>query len=385
MRRTLSKAVLGLVVSLGVVQADTLRVLNWYDYIDEALLSQFEAETGLTVDYVEFDSAIEFSTLYAAGKGSWDVVIMPPHEAPILIELGELLAFNPELAPNISGIDEQHRQALSAFDPSGQYLLPYMWGTTGLGLHTDAIESILGPNYPQDFSLIFDPRYLEPLSQCGVAVIDDPGEVFPIWALHQNRESVNYSAAARREFRTFMAEVGVYYESYLSADVIERFSSGELCVVMGYSGDIFMAMDIAAEAEHPLALEYLLPATGTTIWHDPVAIPQGADVAAAHQFVDFIFRPESMAALTNYTWYANPVSASNSLVEPDILGDESIYPLAATMERLRPTPSMSINDTKSLLRTWHQIKCVNQPYCHIPMSLGPGFPLELYYELDGGE
>lgn len=373
------------IVSLGVAQADTLRVLNWYDYIDEALLAQFEAETGLTVDYVEFDSAIEFSSLYASGKGTWDIVIMPPHEAPILIELGELLPFDPQLAPNIGGIDEQHRQSLSAFDPSGTYLLPYMWGTTGLGLDTGAIEALLGPDYPRDFSLIFDPRYLEILSQCGVAVIDDPGEVFPIWALYQNRPDVNYSAAARREFRSFMAEVGVYYDSYLSADVIDRFSSGELCVVMGYSGDIFMAMDLAAEADRPLALEYLLPSSGTTIWHDPIAVPLGADVAAAHQFLDFIFRPESMAALTNYTWYANPVSASNPLIEPDILEDDSIYPLAATMERLRPTPSLDISDTKSLLRTWHQIKCVGQPYCHIPMSLGPGFPLELYYELDGGE
>lgn len=385
MKKVLGNIVVCFMVGSGFAQADTLRVLNWYDYMDEALLSQFEAETGLAVDYVEFDSAVEFSSLYASGKGSWDIVIMPPHEAPILIELGELLPFDTELAPNIGGIDRQHRQALSAFDPSGLYLLPYMWGTTGLGLHTEAIEAVLGSDYPRDFSLIFNPQYLEHLSQCGVAVIDDPGEVFPIWALYQNKPDVNYSAAARREFRSFMAEIGVYYDSYLSADVIDRFSSGELCVVMGYSGDIFMAMDLAAEADNPLALEYLLPASGTTIWHDPIAIPQGANVAAAHQFMDFIFRPESMAALTNYTWYANPVSASNPLVEPDILEDESIYPLAATMENLRPTPSLDINDTKSLLRTWHQIKCVNQPYCHIPMSLGPGFPLELYYELDGGE
>ena len=164
----------------GMASAEEVRVYNWSDYIDEALLEKFEAETGLELIYDVFDSNEVLETKMLAGGSGYDVVVPSGTFLQRQIQAGAFQPLDASKLSNIGNVWDVITARTAAYDPDNAYSINYMWGTTGLGVNVGKVTEILGEDAPIDsLALIFDPANMEKLSACGVHILDAPAEIIP--------------------------------------------------------------------------------------------------------------------------------------------------------------------------------------------------------------
>jgi len=189
------------------------------------------------------------------------------------------------------------------------------------------------------WSLIFDPKYASKLKSCGINYLDSASEVLPVAMLYvgkppYSKNPADYDAAAK-----MLASVRPYVTRFSSSGYINDMASGQLCAVMGYSGDINIARARALEAnpKAPPTIEALIPKGGATLFFDSMAIPKDAPHPNnAHLWINYILRPEVAASLTNKVFYANPNAASLKLVQKDVAANATIFLSDADKKRMTP-------------------------------------------------
>ena len=133
-------------------------------------------------------------------------------------------------------------------------------------------------------------------------------------------------------------------------------ANGDICVAVGFSEDIFIAQGRAKEAEQGVEIDYSVPKEGALMWFDVMAMPADAkNVAEAHEFINYILRPEVAAKASNFVTYANGNKASQALMDPAITGNPSIYPDEATMAKLYTITPANPKEQRVMTRTWTKI------------------------------
>ncbi|PIE07098.1 MAG: spermidine/putrescine ABC transporter substrate-binding protein PotF [Rhodobacterales bacterium] len=359
-KTTLCGAAFALAIALvaGAAQADEVRVYNWSDYIDEDLLTSFEEETGYDLIYDVFDSNEVLETKLLAGSSGYDVVVPSAAFLQRQIAAGVFQPLDFDLLPNAANLWEVIAERTAVFDPGNAYSVNYMWGTTGLGVNRARVAEVLGEDAPvNSWALVFDPANMEKLSQCGVMFLDAPTEMIPA-ALHyigEDPASHDPEVIARAE--AVLAPVRPYVTKFHSSEYIEALANGEICVAVGWSGDVFAARARAEEAGNGNEISYIIPVEGTQMWFDQMAIPADApNPAGAHAFVNFMLDARNMGAATNYVWYPNGNLASQAFVDPEILENPEIYPGEATFDRLFTVPAYPARVRRSTTRLWTRIK-----------------------------
>ena len=169
-----------LAVTATVTQADEVRVYNWSDYIDEALLEKFEAETGLKLIYDVFDSNEVVETKMLAGGSGYDVVTQSGAFLQRQIGVGAFQALDQGQLPNAGNLWDVIQDRTSGYDPDNAYSINYMWGTTGIGVNVGKVTEALGADAPiGSLDLVFDAANMEKLADCGVHFLDAPTEIIP--------------------------------------------------------------------------------------------------------------------------------------------------------------------------------------------------------------
>ncbi len=303
-------------------------VYNWGDYIAEEVLVQFTEETGIKVNYDVYDSNEVLESKLFAGNTGYDVVVPSGSFLDRQIRAGIYQKLDRSQLPNLRYIDATMLERSANHDPGNLYSIPYLWGTTGFGYNVDKVKEILGEDAPVDsYDLLFKEEYVSKLNACGVHMVDAPADVFEISLNYIGRDPHDLSRAATRELSVFLRSIRPHITKFHSSAYIDALASGDICLALGYSGDVFQAQAQAAEAENGVSIEYVIPKEGSVIWFDLMAIPKDApNVTEAHEFINFIMRPEIIGQITNYVWYANPNSASNEFVDEEILTNTSIYP-----------------------------------------------------------
>jgi putrescine transport system substrate-binding protein len=148
-----------------------------------------------------------------------------------------------------------------------------------------------------------------------------------------------------------------YVRYFHSSQYISDLANGEICVAVGWSGDVLIAMDRAEEAGQGIELAYTIPVEGTLEWFDMMAIPADApNPENAHAFIDFILRPDVIADITNYVFYPNAVPASLEYVDEEIAEDPSIYPSEEVMANLFPSPVYDARTDRVMTRLWTRVR-----------------------------
>lgn len=336
-----------------------VNVYNWSDYIGEDVISAFEAETGIRVVYDVFDSNEVLEGKLLAGRTGYDLVVPTVDFMGRQIQAGIFQPIQKDLLSNYDELDPDLMEIIGRMDPGNQYAVPYMWGTTGIGFIEDKVVAALGEDAPLDsWDLVFDPENLAKLSSCGVAFLDASSELFPA-ALHylgldpNSRDAADYQGAAGDLLRSLAPHVTYFH----SSRYIDDLASGEICVAIGYSGDIAQAMVSAEEADNGVEITYVIPEEGALLWFDAFGIPaDAANVAEAHAFIDFVSRPEVAAENTNYIWFPNPIPASMAMIDEEITGDESIYPPEEVMDKLYMTEIRPAAIDRVMNRVWTEVK-----------------------------
>ena len=322
-----------------------LNVYNWSDYIADDTIKNFEKETGIKVNYDNYDTNEVLHAKLVAGKTGYDVVVPGAHFAKTQIEGGLLQKLDRSKLTNWSNLDPALLKQLGNVDPGNQYLVDWLWGYVTVGINVPKVKAALAalPNalpMPENaWSLIFDPKYAAKLKGCGVNFLDSASEVLPVAMLYVGKPAYSPNASDYEAAAKMLQSVRPYVTRFSSSGYINDLAGGSLCAVMGFSGDINIARARALEADpkQPAAIEALIPKGGATLFFDSMAIPKDAkNVANAHLFINYILRPEVSAALTNKVFYANPNAASLKFVKKDVASNPTIFLAGADKARMTP-------------------------------------------------
>lgn len=341
-----------------VALAKQVNVYNWNNYIGENVLSDFEKSTGIRVVYDLVDSNQVLEGKLLAGQSGYDVVVSSADFMARQIKAGIYLPLDKTKLTDFKALDPMLMRALGELDPNNQFGVPYMWGTTGIGYNRTKVVEILGADAPlNSWDLVFKPENLAKLSQCGVAFLDSPTDIFPIVLNYlgipsDSNNPRDYQGQAKALLK-FLAKHVTYFHS---SKYIDDLATGEICVVVGWSGDVFQAKIAALEVAQPLKIEYVLPKEGALLWVDMLGIPADAshpDEALA--FINFLMRPDIAARNTNEIWFANPITASREQTLPMIANDTAIYPMPDQHEQLFPAKPVSPRVERVMNRAWTEI------------------------------
>ena len=359
MRRAfLAIAAVLLATSPGYAQQRTVNVYNWSDYVEPSVIEAFTKETGIKVKYDTFDSNDTLETKLLAGKSGYDVVVPTAHFLERQIKAGVFQKFDKSMLKNIGNIWPEIARRLAAYDPGNQYAINYMWGTTGLGYNAKKVREILGADAKADsWDVFFKPEILAKFKDCGVHVLDTPDEVMPT-ALNYLGLNPNSKDQADLEKATdLMMKVRPFIRKFHSSEYLNALATGEICLVLGWSGDVKQAQKRAAEARNGVEIGYAIPKGGAQMWFDNLAIPKDAkNVAEAHAFIDYLLRPEVAAKNSNFISYANGNLASQKLIDKALLDDKTVFPDETTMASLYTITAQDQRTQRTLNRLWTKIK-----------------------------
>jgi putrescine transport system substrate-binding protein len=322
---------LGSLASLtGAMAAEpkVLNIYNWSDYIADDTIKNFEKETGIKVNYDNYDNNEVLHAKLVAGKTGYDIVVPGAHFAKMQIEGGLLQKLDRSKLTNWGNLDKGLLEQLAKVDPNNEHLVDWLWGYIAVGINATKVKAALGdlPMPDNAWSLVFDPKYASKLKSCGISVLDSASEVLPIAMLYAGKlpfssEKADYDAAA-----AVLKAARPYVTRFSSSGYINDLASGSMCVVMGYSGDINIARARAIEAKSKFEILALVPKGGSTLFFDTMAIPKDAkNVENAHLFINYILRPEVHASLTNKVFYANPNAASLKFVKKEVADNTTIF------------------------------------------------------------
>jgi len=342
----------------GMATADEVRVYNWSDYIDEELLTKFEEETGIDLIYDVFDSNEVLETKMLSGGSGYDVVVPSGTFLQRQITAGAFQPLDMAQLPNIGNMWDVVSSRTEQYDPDNAYSINYMWGTTGIGVNVGRVQELLGEDAPiTSWELVFKPENMEKLAECGVYFLDAPAEMIPaaLNYIGEDPDSHDPDVIAKAE-EVFMP-VRPFIQKFHSSEYINALANGDICVAVGWSGDILQARDRAAEADNGVEIAYHAPDEGAQMWFDQMAIPVDApNPKAAHVFLNFIMDAQNMAAASNYVYYANGNLASQEFLVEDVIGDTAIYPDAATLDNLFTTSPYPADVQRVVTRLWTRIK-----------------------------
>ncbi len=336
---------------------ETVRIYNWSDYIDPEILSSFTAETGVATVYDTFDSNEVLETKMLQGGTGYDVVTPSNHNIPRYIEAGALAELDKARLTNIGNLSPQIMAYMEPFDPGGRYTVPYMWGTVGIGYNPQKVAERLPGVEITSWSVLFRPENIARLADCGVHFLDASEDMYAVVLNYMGRDP-NSTAVADYEAATQMLmSVRPHVRKFHSSEYVNALANGDICIAIGYSGDIFQAADRAAEAGAGVEVAYVIPSEGSQIWFDVFAIPADApNPDAAYAFLDYMLRPEIAAQASNYTVYANANGPATALVDEEIRTNPAIYPTAEVMGELFVTTAKSQELVREVNRLWTRVQ-----------------------------
>lgn len=330
-----------------------LNIYNWSDYIAPDTIKNFEAKYGIKVNYDVFDANEVVQTKLLAGHTGYDVVVPSAQFMERQIKAGVFATLDKTKFKNLGNLDPAIMQRVALHDPNNAHGVPYMWGTDGIGYNVDKIKQIL-PNAPLDsWALVFDPQYAAKFKDCGISLLDAPADIRSIVLIYLGKNPNSQDAEDLKAVEQQLMKIRPYIRKINSSQYIEDLANGDLCIAVGYSGDVLQSRDRAREAGKGVNVAYSLPKEGSIMWFDMMVIPADAPhVNNAHLFIDYMLEPQVAAANSNAVHYPNGNLASEAFIKPEVKNDPSVFPSEAAKATLSPELATNDQYERLLTRTW---------------------------------
>ena len=356
----LAAALTVLSFSATAAEDKTLNVYNWNDYIAEDTIPAFEKATGIKVKYDLYDSNATLQAMLLTGGSGYDVVYPSVEYAGKQIQAGIFQPLDKSKLPNLKNIDPVILKALGAADPGNQYLVPYMWFTTGVAINVDKVTKALGGKLPDNaWDLLFDPKVTDKLKDCGISMMDEASDLVPAAMLYAGKDTTKMAPAdiraaveqirpARKNVRTF------------NSSPIDLVAKGSVCVAMMFSGDAMIAGDRAKESNTGVKVQYIIPRTGAMMSVDVMAIPKDAQhVANAHAWINAMMDPKVISKISNETFYISANTAALPLMSKSLTDNPMINVPADLKAVLHPKPVLTKDVQRELTRALSRFKTAN--------------------------
>ena len=338
-------------------QRRVVNVYNWSDYVDPSVLDDFSKKTGIAIRYDTFDSSDTLEAKLLAGQSGYDVVVPTGYFLAREIAAGIFQKLDKSKLPNLANAWPEIANRLAAYDPGNQYAVNYMWGTTGIGYNVGAARQILGPGAAVDsWDYVFNPDKIAKFKDCGVHFLDSSDDIVPSVLRYLHLEPNSSNPADLEKAAGVLTKIRPYVRKFHSSEYINALATGEICLALGYSGDIKQAQKRAAEANNGNEIHYAIPKEGAPLWFDNLAIPKDAPhVAEAHELINYLLEPQVAAKNTNFVSYANGDRPSR-FIDKSILDDRTIYPDDATMAKLFTIIAHDLKTQRLVNRLWTRVK-----------------------------
>ena len=343
----------GAAVSAVMDDEKVLNVYNWSDYIAEDTVKNFEAKYGIKVNYDVFDSNEMVETKMLAGSSGYDIVVPSSQFMERQVKAGVFAKLDKALLPNLSNLDPLTVQQVAMYDPGNEHAVPYMWSTDGIGYNVDKVKQ-LAPDAPLDsWALIFDPKYAAKLKDCGISILDTASDMRSIVLLYLGKDPNSRSPDDLKLVEAQLMKIRPYVRKINSSQYIEDLANGDLCVAIGYNGDVLQARDRAFEAKNGINIAYVIPEEGSIVTIDTMVIPADAKHPKnAHLFMNYLMESEVAAANSNKVNYANGNAASEKFLNDSVKNDPAVYPTAEIKAKLAPELAIGDEYNRLLTRTW---------------------------------
>jgi len=361
-KKWLSGVVAGLVMAASVTASaedKTLHIYNWSDYIAPNTVPDFEKETGIKVVYDVFDSNEVLEGKLMAGSTGFDLVVPSASFLERQLAAGVFQPLDKSKLPNYKNLDPDLLKMVAAHDPGNKYAIPYLWATTGIGYNVDKVKAVLGKDAPVDsWDLVLKPENLEKLKSCGVSFLDAPAEIYAtvLNYLHldpNSTKATDYTGAANDLLLKLRPSIRYFH----SSQYINDLANGDICVAVGWAGDVMQASNRAKEAKNGVNVAYSIPKEGALAFFDVFAIPADAkNLDEAYQFLNYLMEPKVIAQVSNTVYYASGNLAATPLVNADVRNNPGIYPSEAVRAKMF---SLKVQDPKIdrvITRSWTKVK-----------------------------
>ena len=333
-----------------------LNLYIWNDYLAPDTLSNFEKETGIKVSVSNYGSNEELDAKLAPGNAGYDVVVPSASSYERQIKAGYYQKLDKSLLPNLKNMEPDIEARLAMHDPGNEYAVLHMWGTTGIGYNTKKVKEAM-PNAPLDsWTLVFDPKVVKSFKKCGVAVLDSATEMYSMTLAYLGKDPNSQKPEDLQAATDAMVAVRPFIKYFDTQKMISDLANGEICLAIGYNGDILQARDRAVENKTGAEIAYIIPKEGTIIWFDSYLVPKDAPHPKnAHTFINYMLRPEVIAAVTNTVNYPNGNAAATQYVKKEVLEDPSVYPSQEVKAKLVPDLADTEETTRIMTRGWTKV------------------------------
>jgi putrescine transport system substrate-binding protein len=338
--------------------AESGKVLNlyiWSDYLAPTTLPRFEKQTGIKVNAAFYDTNETLDAKLHAGGGGYDIVMPTASYFETQIKAGMYLPLDKSKLPNLKNMDPQLMAKVAFHDPGNAHGVIYMWGTNGIGYNEKKVKELL-PDAPLDsWRMVFDPKVASKVAKCGISVLNSPAEMMRAVFSYLGKDPNSQKPDDLAQGEAVLLKIRPYIRSINSSEYIEALANGDLCVAVGYNGDVMQARDRAQDANKGIEVKYSIPQEGTILWFDMLAIPKDAPhPESAYAFINFVMMPEVIGEITNFKGYAN----ANAVAQPlaSVKNDPGIYPTPELMPKLTVQLADSDDQTRAITRVWEKFK-----------------------------
>jgi putrescine transport system substrate-binding protein len=344
--------------SAGAQKERIVNVYNWTDYVAPSVIENFTKETGIKARYDTFDSNDTLEAKLLAGKSGYDVVVPTGYFLERQIKAGIFQKLDRSKLPNLVNLWPEISRRLAQYDPGNQYAVNYMWGTTGIGYNAKKAREILGGEGRIDsWDVIFKPGELAKFKDCGIHMLDSSDDMLPAALHYLGLDPNSTKEADLQKAADLMQKIRSSVRKFHSSEYLNALASGEICLVVGFSGDIKQAQKRSAEAKNGVDIAYAIPKEGAQLWFDNLAIPRDArNPGEALEFINYLQKPEVAAVNSSFISYANGNLASQKFIDKAVLEDRTIYPDDATLAKLYVINAHDPKTERVMNRLWTRIK-----------------------------
>lgn len=334
-----------------------LKIYNWSSYVDQDLLKDFTAKTGIKVitDAVDSNEALLAKTL--TGNSGYDIIVPSDFAVTYLIEADQLLKLDKNRLPNYDNLWPFALESLATFDGINDYAIPYFWGTTGIGYDAKKINALL-PDAPVDsYALVFDPQYASQIAECGIYLLDSAVEMTPLINMYLGQDPESVAPDDLANVQKVLEEIRPYVKKFHSSEYISAIANGDACIAVGWSGDFFMAKESADDAGRHHDIQYSVPKEGSILWFDELVILKDAkNVDEAYEFINFMLDAKNSAKASNNIMAPTPNSAAFEYLDPKMRENVMLFPPEESLKSVHIKRPYDLNGQKKLTRMWMKIK-----------------------------
>ncbi|MCX7321926.1 MAG: polyamine ABC transporter substrate-binding protein [Hyphomicrobiales bacterium] len=357
-RLALAAAAALILASSAQAQQRVVNFYNWSNYMAPGVLEDFTKETGIKVVYDTFDSNETLETRLLAGKSGYDLVVPTAYFLQRQIKAKVFQPLDKAKLPNLANAWPEVTRRLATYDAGNAHAANYMWGTTGIGYNVKQVAKILGPDAKIDsWDMVFKPDNLAKFKDCGVHMLDSADDILPAALNYLGLDPNSAKQTDLDKAADLVARIRPNVRKFHSSEYLNALATGEICLVVGWSGDIIQARARADEAKNGVEIGYAIPQEGAQMFFDNFAIPADAkNVAEAYELIDYLYRPDVAAKNANFLGYANGNLASQKLIDAKIINDKTIYPDEAMLAKLFIITARDPATQRVINRLWTKVK-----------------------------